>query len=89
MLIKIVRRFGGADTISGKAGPCYVACGLAIVAALIACFCLPPLGQDCLAQEDRKFRAILEQNGYQTGNMGTHIEREDKRYGGMTSVTSF
>jgi hypothetical protein len=71
-----VKRFGGEDTIEGKAGPCYVACGLAIVAATIALFCLPRLGQDCLEVEDRKFRMILEMNGYNTERMGMPARRE-------------
>lgn len=72
-----MKRFGGADTIQGKAGPCYVACGLAITAALIAFFCLPKLGQDCLEMEDRKFRSILEMNGYQTETMGMKARHEE------------
>ena len=67
-----MKRFGGEDTIQGKAGPCYVASGLAIVAAIIALVCLPRLDQDCLEVEDRKFRTILEMNGYQTDKMGTN-----------------
>jgi len=67
----IIKRFGGEDTVMGKAGPCYVACGLAVTAALVCLFCFPKLSQDCLVQEDRKFRMILEANGYQTERMGT------------------
>jgi hypothetical protein len=72
-----VKRFGGEDTIRGKAGPCYVACGLAIVAAAIALFCLPRLDQDCLALEDRKFRTILEMSGYRTETMGMPSRHEN------------
>ena len=84
-----MKRFGGEDTIKGKAGPCYVACGLAIVAAIIALFCLPKLGQDCLEVEDKKFRVILEMNGYKTERMGMPTRRETygmDKYGGVEHV---
>jgi len=74
--VKIVRAFGGEYTIRGKAGPCYIACGLAVIAALIALICLPRLGQDCLQVEDRKFRALLEIHGYKTERMGMRARSE-------------
>ena len=84
-----MKRFGGEDTIEGKAGPCYVACGLAITAATIGFFCLPQLGQDCLEVEDKKFRVILEMNGYRTEMMGMPARREAydlDKYGGIERV---
>jgi len=67
---QIIKRFGGPNTIEGKAGPCYIASGLAAVATLVALFFLPRLGQDCLEVEDLKFRTILEANGYETEKLG-------------------
>ena len=72
-LKQIIKRFGGENTIEGKAGPCYIASGLAVLAALMALFFLPRLDQDCLEVEDLKFRRILEAHGYKTDNMGTKL----------------
>jgi hypothetical protein len=44
---------------------------------LIAFFCLPKLGQDCLETEDRKFRNILEMHGYKTETMGMKARHEE------------
>jgi len=54
-----------------------VACGLAVVAALIALLFLPRLGQDCLEVEDKEFRAILEIHGYKTERMGMKARYEE------------
>jgi hypothetical protein len=64
--------------VRGKAGPCYVACGLALSASLIAALCLPSLGQECLQEEDKKFRAILEAHGYKTETMGLAGSRHEE-----------
>ena len=85
-----MKGFGGEETIRGKAGPCYVACGLAILAAVIALFCLPRLDQDCLELEDKRFRTILEMSGYRTETMGMPSRREDLdmyKLGGIERVT--
>jgi len=89
--LQIMKRFGGEDTIAGKAGPCYVACGLALLAAAIALICLPRLGQDCLQDEDRKFRMILDMHGYQTEKMGMarREEYDMDKLGGSVRVTEF
>jgi len=74
--MKVIKAFGGEDSTMGKAGPCYVACGLAILAALISLFCLPRLDQDCLQKEDQRFRVILRDHGYRTERMGVRARHE-------------
>ena len=54
-----------------------MACGLAIVAALLAWMSLPTLGQHCLEVEDRKFRTILEIHGYEAETMGMRNRHEE------------
>jgi MFS family permease len=76
VLIQIIKAFGGEDTIMGKAGPCYVACGLAVLAASISWLCLPKLDQDCLQKEDQRFRRILIEHGYETDQMGMKARHE-------------
>jgi hypothetical protein len=55
-----------------KAGqlPFWVASSLAIVAALLAFFGLPEIGQDTIDLEDERFRAYLVSNGYDISKMG-------------------
>lgn len=43
---------------------------LAIFSAIITYFFIRPLSHDGMAEEDRKFREYLEQNGYDTKQMG-------------------
>jgi len=51
--------------------PYFVSSALCIFSAFLAIFCLPHIGQDTITEEDVKFRAYLESNGYDTGTMGT------------------
>jgi hypothetical protein len=83
-----MKAFGGEDTIPGKAGPCYIACGLAVASVLVAAFCLPNLGQECLEEEDRKFRRILEMHGYRTETMGLSTSRHEEYSLGKFSPSS-
>ncbi|KAK8432288.1 major facilitator superfamily domain-containing protein [Phyllosticta citricarpa] len=56
-------------TASGQ-DPFWVASSLAILSGVIAWFCLPTVGQDDIDEEDKRFRAYLESNGFDTGRMG-------------------
>jgi hypothetical protein len=55
-----------------KAGqlPFWVASSLAIIAALLAWFGLPEVGQDTIDYEDVRFRAYLVSHGYDVTQMG-------------------
>ncbi|OCK81658.1 MFS general substrate transporter [Lepidopterella palustris CBS 459.81] len=50
--------------------PFFVGSALAIFAGVVAFFFLPEIGQDTIEDEDHKFRAYLERNGYDTSQMG-------------------
>ena len=41
-----------------------------MLSALLARFALPHIGQDTIAEEDRRFRAFLESKGWDTRTMG-------------------
>jgi hypothetical protein len=59
--------------------PFFVSSALCILSAALAVFCLPHIGQDTITEEDAKFRAYLEINGFDTGTMGRGgrgVERE-------------
>lgn len=56
--------------------PVYVSSGFAILCALLALFCLPEITQDSIQDEDVKFKAFLEQHGYDTGAMGLAVEND-------------
>lgn len=51
--------------------PFYVSSSLCFLSALIALFLLPDIGQDTIVEEDIKFRAYLEENGFDTSTMGS------------------
>lgn len=66
----IIKRFGGADTIRGNQGPFWISSGLCLLSAILALFFLPSLTQDSVTEEDLRFRAYLEANGYDTSRLG-------------------
>ncbi|KAG8213042.1 major facilitator superfamily domain-containing protein [Butyriboletus roseoflavus] len=72
----IVLDFGGASSIKGTTGPFWIASGLAIVSATVVFLLVKPLTHDGMAAEDEAFRLYLEENGFDTSQMGTR-ESED------------
>ena len=62
---------GGADSNRGGQDPFFVSSSLCIFSAALAFFLLPHIGQDTITTEDLKFRAYLEDNGWDTRQMGT------------------
>jgi MFS family permease len=60
---------GGEDTLKGKQYPFYVAGALCFVAAALVIL-LPHIGQDTIQEEDARFRAYLDQHGWDTSSMG-------------------
>ncbi|KAF4260771.1 hypothetical protein CNMCM8812_001936 [Aspergillus fumigatus] len=52
--------------------PYFVSSSLCIFSAFLAYFLLPPIGQDTITEEDAKFRAYLEAQGYDTSTLGNH-----------------
>lgn len=61
---------GGATSNAGQQNLFWVASSLALFAAAIAWFFLPEINQDTIDFEDRRFRAYLQDNGYDTSRMG-------------------
>ncbi|OJA16409.1 hypothetical protein AZE42_05503 [Rhizopogon vesiculosus] len=66
----IVDDFGGSSSVKGNTGPFWIASGLAILSALIVFFLIKPLSHDGMKEEDAKFRAYLEENGFDVSSMG-------------------
>jgi hypothetical protein len=50
----------------GQQGPFLLESGVAILAGIIAFFCIPNIGPDSLEKEDQEFKAYLEENGFDT-----------------------
>ncbi|KAJ3167947.1 hypothetical protein HDU88_001894 [Geranomyces variabilis] len=65
-----IEKAGGDDAVASAQYPFYVAGALCFVSALLAFFFIPEVGQDTIEQEDARFRAYLEQHGYDTSRMG-------------------
>lgn len=59
-----------------KAGqyPFLISSSLCVVSSALALFLLPHIGQDTIDEEDAKFKTYLEQNGYDTQQMGLQSE---------------
>lgn len=66
--------FGGATSERGNTGPFWLASALAILSATVTFFFIEPMGADGMVEEDAKFREYLEQNGYDTSQMGLRSE---------------
>lgn len=60
----IVEKCGGKTTNQGMAAPFYISSSLGIFAGCLAVFCLPPLGQDAVQDEDALFKSHLLANGF-------------------------
>lgn len=65
-----IQKNAGTDKLRAGQDPFWVASSLALFAAGLAWFCLPSVGQDTIDEEDVRFRAYLEENGFDTGKMG-------------------
>ncbi|MCJ1483395.1 hypothetical protein MMC06_003562 [Schaereria dolodes] len=61
---------GGPDSVRAGQDPFFVSSSLCIFSAFLALFLLPHIGQDTITEEDIKFRAYLEANGWDTRQMG-------------------
>jgi MFS family permease len=70
----IIDAFGGPDSNRGNTGPFWIGSGLAILSATVIFFFVKPLTTDGMAKEDADFRAYLEENGYDTSQMGLRSE---------------
>lgn len=75
-----------AEKIRRGQYPFWVAASLCFLAAGLALFCLPHIGQDTIDEEDRRFRAYLTENGYDVSTMGAgnatlQLERDDSSSG--------
>ncbi|AEO59039.1 hypothetical protein MYCTH_2111282 [Thermothelomyces thermophilus ATCC 42464] len=65
----IVAAGGDSETLSAQY-PFWVSSSLCVLSAFLVLVGLPQIGQDTIAEEDRKFRAFLEQHGYDTRQLG-------------------
>ncbi|CAK7220434.1 glycerophosphoinositol permease [Sporothrix bragantina] len=61
---------GGNDANASAQYPFYVSSSLSILSALLAFFLLPNVGQDTIQYEDARFRRYLEENGWDTTQLG-------------------
>ncbi|CAG7846966.1 Probable metabolite transport protein C1271.09 [Serendipita indica DSM 11827] len=66
----IIDAFGGSGSVKGNTGPFWIGSGLALLSALITFVGVRPLSHDGMMDEDEKFRAYLEQHGYDTSQLG-------------------
>lgn len=70
-IFPLIMDAGGNDTIKQGQYPFYVSSALCFLSAIITLTLLPHIGQDTIEEEDIKFRAYLEANGYDTSTLGS------------------
>lgn len=68
-----IQKAGGNETESAQY-PFWVASSLCVLSAAITFFCIPHVGQDTIAEEDRRFRDYLESKGWDTTQLGVNKE---------------
>ncbi|KAK3316389.1 major facilitator superfamily domain-containing protein [Apodospora peruviana] len=61
---------GGDSEVLSAQYPFWVSSSLCLLSAALVLFCLPHIGQDTIAVEDARFRVYLEENGYDTRQLG-------------------
>jgi hypothetical protein len=67
-----IEKAGGEGTAQYQY-PFYVSSSLCILAASLAFFCLPHIGQDTITIEDEKFREYLTANGWDVRQLGLKV----------------
>ncbi|KAK3381617.1 major facilitator superfamily domain-containing protein [Podospora didyma] len=65
----IIAAAGDSDTLSAQY-PFWVSSSLCILSAALVLLFIPHIGQDTIADEDIRFRGFLEENGYDTRQLG-------------------
>lgn len=81
-----IQKAGHSDVQSAQY-PFWVASSLCLLSAAIAFFCLPNVGQDTIAEEDRKFREYLIQGGWDVSLLGLGKEDSETSVGEAEQVT--
>ncbi|KPI37142.1 putative metabolite transport protein [Cyphellophora attinorum] len=67
----------GDDATKQGQYPFWVSSSLCIFSAVVAYFGLPNVGQDMIEEEDNRFKAYLEEHGYDTSQLGTKKYRDE------------
>lgn len=65
----IIAAAGDSETLSAQY-PFWVSSSLCVFSALLVLAFVPQVGQDTIQYEDKRFREYLEQNGYDTRQLG-------------------
>ncbi|KAK4158338.1 major facilitator superfamily domain-containing protein [Chaetomidium leptoderma] len=76
----IIAAGGDSETLSAQY-PFWVSSSLSVLSAVLALVALPHIGQDTIALEDQKFRALLEENGYDIRQLGLRKGEESAEVG--------
>lgn len=70
LVFPYIQAAGGDDEVASAQYPFWVSSSLCILSAGLTLFCLPHIGQDTIQLEDERYRAYLEENGYDTRQLG-------------------
>ena len=77
---------GGGDSSNTSSAqyPFYVSSSLCLLAAALTLLCVPDVRQDTIAAEDQRFRAFLDQSGWDTRRLG--LRRRDSTAADVEAV---
>ncbi|KAK0640878.1 major facilitator superfamily domain-containing protein [Cercophora newfieldiana] len=83
---------GGGDETKSAQYPFWVSSSLCLLSAALVVFLIPNIGQDTITLEDKRFREFLEENGYDTRQLGLRkgevlAVEEPKRRVGSSEAT--
>lgn len=70
LVFPYIQAAGGDNEVATAQYPFWVSSSLCILSAGLTLFCLPHIGQDTIQLEDERYRAYLEENGYDTRQLG-------------------
>ncbi|KAK7206894.1 glycerophosphoinositol permease [Myxozyma melibiosi] len=68
----IIKNAGGEDTTKGNQAPFWVSSSLCVFSAFLAIFLLPKISQECISEEDDRFREYLYSKGWDVSQLGDH-----------------
>jgi MFS family permease len=72
--------YNAGEVIKAGQYPFIISSVFCVVNAALALFCLPHIGQETIEEEDARFKAYLEQNGYDVSKLGLAPSESVERF---------
>jgi len=72
--------YNKGEAIKAVQYPFFISASMGVVSACLALFLLPHIGQDTIEEEDAKFKAYLQANGFDTSKMGLEPSQSTENF---------